>query len=193
MAFNLNDFRNKFANGGARPSQFEMQLTWPNALSGQTAGAETDFRFLCQISSIPASQVGVIEVPYFGKKAKFAGDRTFANLTVTIFNDENFEVRRALEIWSQAITAHQTSLSQFDGGNISGGYATDGTVTQYSRNLGGSAIAAYKFVGMFPTNLGEIALDWESADQFEKFTCEFAYQYWLPVDGSTGQPVSANF
>ncbi len=76
---------------------------------------------------------------------------------------------------------------------MSGGYATDGIVTQYSRNSGGSNLVAYKFVGMFPTALGAIALDWSTVDEFEKFTVEFQYQYWLPVDGSTGAALNANF
>jgi hypothetical protein len=195
MPFNVNDFRNKFLNGGARPSQFEMQLSWPDAVRGVAgvAPAEQDFRFLCQISEIPASTIGHIEVPYFGRKIKYAGDRAFASLTVTVINDEDFKVRKALEAWSQAVTAHQTTLSIFDGSNVSGGYATDGVVTQYSRNSGGSNLVAYKFVGMFPINLSAIALDWSTVDEFERFTCEFQYQYWLPVDGATGTPVSATF
>jgi hypothetical protein len=195
MPFNLNDFRNKFVHGGARPSQFEMQIAWPDAVRGAAgvSAAEADFRFLCQISEIPASTIGSIEVPYFGRKLKYAGDRTFATLTVTVLNDEDFKIRKAFEIWSQAVTAHQTTISQFDGGNVSGSYATDGLVIQHSRNSGGSQLHAYKFVGMFPTTLGAIALDWATVDEFEKFTVEFQYQYWLPVDGNTGQPVSANF
>ncbi len=195
MAFNVNDFRNKFVHGGARASQFEMQISWPDILRGApgVVGAEADFRFLCYISEIPESAMGTATTKYFGRVIPYAGDRTFKPMTVTIYNDEDFKVRRALEVWSEAITGHQTTVSKFDGSNLSGSYATDGVVIQHSRNAGGSPLQAYKFVGMFPTNLGAIKLDWSDIDKIEEFTCEFTYQYWLPIDGNTGQAVSANF
>lgn len=188
MAFNLNEFRNKLVNGGARPSQFEMQISWPEAVRGASSvsGAERDFRFFCKISEIPASTMQDIQVPYFGRKLKYAGDRTFSNLTVTIINDEDFKVRQALETWSAAISGHSTSASLFSGGINSGSYATDGVVIQHGRNNGGRALKAYKFVGMFPVNVGSIALDWGTTDQIEEYTCEFAYQWWEPTSPTTG-------
>lgn len=188
MPFNLNDFRNKFVNGGARPSQFEMQITWPDAVRGISGvvSAEQDFRFLCQISEIPASKVGEINVPYFGRKLKYAGDRSFDPLTVTIINDEDFKIRKALQAWMKAITEHPTTVSVFDGGINAGSYATDGVVTQFSRNRGGQALHAYKFIGMWPTEISPIALDWSTNDEYERFTCSFDYQWWEEVDPTTG-------
>lgn len=193
MAFNLNDFRNKFTNGGARPSQFEMRIVWPDAVRGVAgvAGAERDFSFLCEISEIPASTIGLVSASYFGRKLKFAGERTFENLTLTVLNDEDFKVRKALEAWSHAITGHTTTISEFNGGIASGSYVTDGIVVQMSRNAGGSPLHAYKFVGMFPLSIGEIALNWASADEFERYTCEFAYQWWEAVDPNTGTALNA--
>jgi hypothetical protein len=195
MAFDVNEFRNKFIHGGARASQFAMQMVWPDILRGLpgVTGAEADFRFLCHMSEIPESKLGKAVAKYFGRFINYAGDRTFEPLSVTIYNDEDFKVRKALEYWSQAITGHQTTVSQFNGSNISGSYATDGIVTQMSRNSGGAPLQSYKFVGMFPSNLGAIKLDWADVDKLEDFTCEFTYQYWIPVDGATGQPPSANF
>jgi hypothetical protein len=155
MAFSLQDFRNRLIHGGARPSQFEMQLTWPDAVRGaaNVSAAERDFRFLCQISEIPASTIGAIPLPYFGRKLQYAGDRTFPNLQVTVINDEDFKVRKALEFWSRAITEHASTVSQFAGGNASGSYATDGVVTQYSRNSGGSALHATSSSECFQSTL----------------------------------------
>lgn len=194
MAFNLNDFRNKLVNGGARPSQFEMQITWPDIVRGSAsvASAERDFRFLCSVSEIPASTVGNIPVNYFGRKLFFAGDRSFGTLSVTVLNDEDFKIRKAMETWMRAITGHTSTSSQFVGGNISGSYATDGIVTQFSRNAGGAATHAYKFVGMFPTSLAAIPLSWEQADQFETFTIEFHYQWWETIDATSGASLSVN-
>jgi hypothetical protein len=188
VPFNLADFRNTFFNGGARPSQFEMQVVWPAAVRGVAGvpSAEHDFRFLCQISEIPSETVSVINVPYFGRILKYAGERKWENLTVRVINDENFEVRRAIEAWMSAIADHSTTVSQFDGSITSTGYVTDGVVTQMSRNQGGAAIQAYQFVGMWPTELGKIDLSWAAADEIETFPITFAYQYWQTVDPTTG-------
>jgi len=194
MPFSVQDFRNKLAKGGARPSLFEMQITWPDALRGavNVSTAERDFRFLCQISEIPASTVGSFQVPYFGRKLNFAGDRKFEALTVTVLNDEDFKVRKALEAWSAAITGHVTVTSRFGGGINAGSYATDGIVYQYGRNNGGEILAAYKFVGMWPESISNIGLDWESTDQLEKFQVGFQYQWWTSVDTVSGSEISVN-
>lgn len=188
MAFNLNEFRNALVNGGARPTQFEMQLTWPDILRGNASviGAENKIRLLCQISQIPAESIGKIEIPYFGRKLKYTGDRTYEDLNITVINDEDFKIKKAFEAWTNAVTGRATTVSQFTGGNSSGSYATDGVVVQHSRNSGGSPIVGYKFVGMFPTNVGEIELNWQATDQFEVFRVTFAYQWWEPVDANSG-------
>jgi len=188
MAFNLNEFRNKLVNGGARPSQFEMSVIWPDLVRGLAgvAQAEQDVRFLCEISQIPGEMINPITVNYFGRQLKYAGERTWNDLTITILNDEDFKIHKALEKWMKAVADHPTTVSQFDGGIASGSYATDFVVTQMSRNSGGSPTQAYKFIGAWPTNIGDIALNWGSTDAIETFTCTFAYQWWEAVDPSTG-------
>ena len=131
---------------------------------------------MVQSTAIPASTLGSIDVPYFGRKLKVAGDRTFAPLNVTIMNDENFAIRKAIEEWSDRIAGHRSATSQFRGGNQNGTYTTELALTQFGRQ--GDRIRTYKFIGAFPTTLSEIALDWNTADAIETYTCEFAYQYW---------------
>ena len=78
MPFNINVFKqNGLVLGGARPSLFEVSFSSGTG-AGVTGGLTTlssiitaelnqKISFLCQASSIPASTVGVIEVPYFGR------------------------------------------------------------------------------------------------------------------------------
>ena len=175
MAFNLDQFRTSLVNGGARPSLFEVELRWPSAVATGALAASYS-RFMVQSTAIPASTIGSIDVPYFGRKLKVAGDRTFAPLNVTIMNDENFAIRKALEEWSDRIAGHRSATSQFRGGNQNGTYTTELALTQFGRQ--GNRIRTYKFIGAFPTTLSEIALDWNTADAIETYTCEFSYQYW---------------
>ena len=79
MAFNINEIKSQLALGGARPSLFQVTLTNP-----VNAAADLKFPFMCRAAQMPASTLGTIEVPYFGRKVKIAGDRTFAEWTVTL-------------------------------------------------------------------------------------------------------------
>ena len=51
----------------------------------------------------------------------------------------------------------------------------DATVTQLGTD--GSDQGSWKFHNMWPTELGEIGLDW-SSDVIEEYTVAFAYDYW---------------
>ena len=159
-----------------------MDIVWPGPIAAGVARAQLPF--LCSISQIPASTVGTATVFYFGRELYYAGDRKFAPLTVTILNDEDFAIRHALEEWMRQMTSHSFTTSNFSGSIASargGGasYATRAQVRQLSRNEnGGGPQQRYIFEGLFPTALSEIEVNWENADQIERFTCEFRYQWW---------------
>jgi hypothetical protein len=97
MAFNINDFRtNGLEFGGARPTLFQVQIT-PPVTGINTTDVSLKLTLTCQATTIPASTVGSIDIGYFGRKIKLAGDRTFDDWSVTILNDEDFLVRDLFE------------------------------------------------------------------------------------------------
>ena len=168
MAFDLDSFRNKMQDGGARPSLFEMEIDFP--LPGRGTSTESA-RFLTKVSEIPGSTIGVITVPYFGRQLKIAGDRTFATLSVTVLNDEAYALRAKFEQWMDKIARHEVSV----GSPRLDFYQVDLALRQLKRSGGTSA--QYVFVSAFPTTLSTIALDW-SSEAIEEYTVEFQYQYW---------------
>lgn len=189
MPFNVSTFAAQgLPYGGARASLFEVFLTLPAGVAEPTA--EAQFRFVCKASSIPSSTVGQIEVPYFGRKVKMAGNRTFENWTVTVMNDEDFLVRNAFELWSSYINSHENNLRDASVIAEQGllGYRTTAVVRHYAKTgvfAGGTTSGdasiptrEYTFVNIFPINIGNIELNWETTDAIEEFTVEFAYDYW---------------
>ncbi len=177
MAFNVNEIRSQLTLGGARNSLFQVRFNNPV----QGAG-DIKVPFLIKAAQIPASTLGTVEIPYYGRKYKIAGDRVFAPWTVTVINDEDFLVRNSLEEWMNEINTHVTNIRGFGSASPSE-YKQDATVTQYSKT--GVPIREYKFVGVFPVELNEIELNWESTDQVQEFQCTFQYDYWT-VSGATG-------
>jgi hypothetical protein len=59
------------------------------------------------------------------------------------------------------------------------GYTVDGNVRQYGKN--GSTLKEYKFVGLFPTDITPIDVDWGSNDTIEEFSVTLSYQWWESV------------
>ena len=106
---------------------------------------------------------------------KFAGNRNFADWTITIINDENFKVRKAFESWMNGINSHGTNVRNNNAATPTG-YSVDAKVDQYDK--AGTIIKSYKFVGAFPVDLSPIDLDWGANDSIEEFTATLAYQWW---------------
>lgn len=162
----IEEFRSAMRDGGARASLFSMVVNYP-ALAGSS------LQYFCRVSEIPGSQQNFITQKFAGREVKFTGQRTFTNLTVTVLNDEGFQVRSRLDQWMNLINNTLTNTSAFDQTGLVG----DGTVSQFAKT--GEEIATYKFVGMFPVNIAAIPLDWGNDAAIEEYTVEFAYQYWL--------------
>ena len=185
MSFNIDQFRTAMQYDGARPNLFEVVLAFPNfvELRGQ---ATNNSRFFVKTAQLPGSTIGAVTVPYFGREVKVAGNRTFADWTVTVLNDEDFVIRQAFERWLRGINGNQSNLREPGAVSTSPltpgtSYAVDAEVYQYSK-AGGTPIKKYRFVGMFPNDIAPIDLDWGSNDTIEEFSVTLSYQYWESVD-----------
>ncbi len=181
MAFNVNQFRTQLQGDGARPNLFEVQLSFPSYVQGR-AVASAKSTFMVKTAALPGSTVGMVTIPYFGREVKVAGNRTFADWSVTVINDEDFFIRNAMESWVRGINENVTNLRAAVA-RTSQQYGVDAVVYQYNKQ--GQRIKSYKFVGMFPTDISQIDLDWGSNDTIEEFTVNFAFQYWESIDRGT--------
>jgi len=171
MAFNIDDFRANLNLGGARPTLFDVLIT--NKIDGS---ADQKMQFTCKAAQLPAATLGTIEGPYFGRKVKLAGDKTFAEWTVTVINDEDFLVRNAMEAWHQAINSHLPNLREGGATSAPATYKSQAQVRQYGKD--GALIKTYNFDGLWPSEVGAIDVSWESNDTLEEFTVTFQYDFW---------------
>jgi hypothetical protein len=177
MPFNISAFKsNGLVYGGARPSLFNVFMSVPPGI-GIDNVSKDKFRFVCRTAEIPESSVSVIEVPYFGRKIKVAGERAFADWSVSVLNDEDFSVRSMFETWSNAINRLVSNVR--DPAIATENYKVDLDIIQYGKD--GSTIRSYQLIGAFPTGIGAIGLNWDSANAIEEFSVNFAYDYWVPL------------
>jgi hypothetical protein len=179
MAYSINDIRANLRLGGARPTLFQVEITSPfDAELNQIAP------FMIQASSLPGSSIAPIDVPYFGRKIKVAGDRTFEPWSVQVMNDEDFKVRHALETWHNRINSLSGNLNTTTSSSPTN-YKSQASVKQYSK-AGGAPIRIYTFYGLFPTEITPIDVNWNDTDTIETFQVTWVYDYYEVVGGNTG-------
>lgn len=184
--FNVNSFiANGLKQGGARPSLFSISLTPPAAINGSAAQIEV----LANAASLPGSTIQEVDVPYFGRKIKLSGDRTFDSWTISVMNDEDFAIRALFENWHN--TMNTLVSNRLDVGALGGmlGYKVPALVKQYSKAGPGTdagIIRSYVFSGMFPTNVEPITLDWNQVNAIETFNVTLAYDWYEPDTQTSG-------
>ena len=195
----ITNFRDRLVGGGARPNMFEVNITLPEQIA-PNGDISQDMRFLVKGAEIPAAVIGNIPVPFRGRVLPVAGDRTFNPWTVTVINDAQFNIRDAMEQWSNLIND-----LQFDVGDINpADYQTKAEVFQLSRQSQGSGgqsagkggeiiqtLRTYNFEGIYPTEVSSIALDYGATDQIEEFQVTFNYLFWTVRGGLPQGPKGA--
>ena len=180
MAFAVSEFKSALKQGGARSSLFNVEFQYPSTLTARP-NPPNQAGFLVKATTIPASTIGSYDVFYHGKAIHVAGDRTFDTWDTTIFNDEDFGIRNALENWMSSISNHKLNTRNkriFD--NMAEGdaapYKKTLKVTQFSK--AGKVLRTYSFIGAWPSALSTINLDWATASEIEEFTCTWVYDSW---------------
>ena len=172
----ITDFKSKMAGGGARPNLFEVELVFPDPIAIENDVKEKS-RFLVKAAQLPASNITPIEVNFRGRILKIAGDRTFDTWTVTVINDVDFSIRSAMEKWMDFINSMEDATGSQDPAE----YQPDAYVHQLDRD--GSTLRTYKFHDVFPTQVSQIDLSYETTDAIEEFTVEFQVQWWEALKG----------
>ena len=179
----IEEFKAVLQGGGVRPTMFQVEMAFPDAVVVDPTQADNEGTYLIKAAQLPAANVGVVEVPFRGRKLKVSGDRTFEDWTVTVTNDVSFGLRKGFEKWSEVIQNMNFAL----GANELNDYFATATVRQLDRD--GNQLRAYKFEGIWPTEVAAIGLDFDSTDTVEEFDVTFKVQYWAAIED--GDPISS--
>ena len=175
----ISDFKGALIGGGARPNLFEVELT---TLPAGISWNSSDFSYMCKAATLPASNIANIDIPFRGRIFKVDGDRTIDPWTVTIINDENFNLRNAFEEWTDLIAKLENNMGATD----PEAYMVNAKVYQLGRgstpnaksNSGSanSVLKEYEFYNIWPSTVAAIDLSYDSTDTIEEFTVDFQVQ-----------------
>jgi hypothetical protein len=197
----ITGFKERLRGGGARPNIFEVSIpAFPTSLGITWSRQEQeDFAFMCKSAAIPGSTINSISVPFRGRSLKVGGDRTIAPWTVTIINDESFNLHTAFMQWHNGINKMENAtgatnpssymvnayVDQLGRGADAGRFSTRNSASGGAvGNVAVRPLRRFKLYDMWPTDVGEITLSYEQDNVIEEFTVEFEYQY--PTIGEDG-------
>tara|TARA_Y100000004_G_C8950790_1_gene428425 strand:- start:106 stop:621 length:516 start_codon:yes stop_codon:yes gene_type:complete len=166
---------------------FQVDIPFPEPGSDSTDSSKQELAsFMCKSAALPASNVGVIEVPFRGRTVKIAGDRTFDNWSATFINDEDMKIRAYFEDWMRQINSHESNVNAVIDPTVYGKHIKVHQMEKDS-NDNGKILRTYKLWWAFPTSSSAIDLAYDSNDQIEEFSVEFQYSYWTVEAGGEAQ------
>ena len=177
MAFSVSTLKTQFATGDgpARPALYKVDINAPTAIATDSSFSPNS-NILVKAAAIPASTIAPLTVNYMGRAYKTPGFRTFDVWNVTVINDENMAARQNIMEWMVGISGQlRGNRASTIGGRFGTTAEGEATVTQIG--IDGTDQGSWKFHNLWPTELGEIPLDW-SSDAIEEYTIAFAYDYW---------------
>ena len=181
--FNINTFRQKL-NGGSKANLFRIEIEPDTIIDNVDL---SNLSILCKSGAIPAFTLGIIEVPFRGRRIKIPGDRTYADWTATFVNDDNQQTRKAFDNWMNTIVDVNGENALRTG---TGTYRCKIVVNQLRPD--GNTSRIYELYDAFPTDVSAIDLSYDTTDAVQEFTVTFQYHF-LDVGGiaTTGGNASA--
>ena len=197
MGISVTALRNKLVGGGARPSLFYAKIKLPT--NGELTGVRNSLSisddnyasFFIKTAQIPESTIASVPINFLGREFKVPSiDRTFADWTVTVINDEDYKIRHLFEAWIEYMAPGKAIFESATGFGATPEIFGDMEVHQLDKK--GSVIndtskyyGSYFFKDAFPINVSAIDLSWDTKDTIEEFSVTFAYQYWEKASGTT--------
>ena len=187
----LDAFKGRMVGGGARSNLFECEMYFPDDAVPTTTSKDAlsdKVRFLVKAAQLPASTLTEIQVPFRGRQLKIAGTRTYANWTITVINDIDFDIRTAFERWSNLINKHEDNAGLVNPADYQqpmivrqlGRSAVGGPVPTSDANV--PVLKMYQFIGAYPVEVSGIDLSYDNNDAIEEFTVSMAYQWYDTMD-----------
>ncbi len=126
-------------------------------------------KFLVKSSSLPVGTITPIETNWQGNIYKLGGTQEFTDFTVSFNVDLKGDIRVKFSDWQESIHDAESNVH----GDPSK-YMVDITI-YYLSHIDGSVITEYELIKAWPTNVGELALDYTSKE-IATFDVTFAYQ-----------------
>ena len=172
----IDNFAQNFGQG-QRVSQFLVRGAFRN--SGGQGFSDVNTEFMVKSAQFPASNIGVIEVPYRGRKIKMPGDRVFNEWSISVLLDKENGMYDNFVGWMDALNSH-SNVEQ--SGAVGDQLKENWTIS--ALDPGGNVNSSVVMTNCFPTEVGTVDFNWETTDTIAEFSVTMQFDYWTK-DGVT--------
>ena len=173
----IDTFNQNFGEG-QRVSQFIVRGPFVNNSGSATSYEDTEL--VVKSAQYPASNIGVVEVPYRGRKVKRPGDRVFNEWNISVLLQQNHHIYDRFVEWMNSINPHNsvtrphTNAIMWNWDVYSLG--PDGVENESTR---------ITLVNAFPSEVGTVDFNWETTDTTAEFSVTMQYDYWTKSGATT--------
>lgn len=163
MAESLTNFISGFKNP-AKTNMYKLVFRGEN---GAIVPSGLDIR--AKGAQLPTAEMGIMEIPYKGRKVKIPAERSFSEWTVTVMETNDMNVRRSFEKWMSVMDAEDeikrntAALSTIDVILLKGDNSTP-SIT-------------YTLYGAFPSSLASVDLSFDEQTAPLEYSVTFQYSY----------------
>lgn len=164
MSFKLEEMINANSKDYSRAYTFYFIPPRPNGKM-----LEED-KFLVKSSTLPGDVISMAEADWQGNKYKVATTHEYTELTVSFLIDPADDIRKRLADWSNRI---HNRISNKHG---KPGEYMDDFYLEHINHYTGDPIMKYKFIKGWPSNIGDISLDY-SSKELATMDVTFTYQW----------------
>ncbi|WGH49702.1 tail tube protein [Alishewanella phage vB_AspM_Slickus01] len=161
---NIQDIR----AGGSPQRIYEFEVEILGSIAGGTLPILTQ---RIQTATIPETAVETFEINYKGRKTFYAGrDASGHTISLTFWNDETNSTYRFFKEWME----NGISNSVVGGGLSKDLYTAQMRITQFATDSV-TPTAVHFLDGIFPTNIGDITLNYDSSET-QTFDVTFSFE-----------------
>ena len=170
--------------GLAPLNKFVAKVTWPSSLKSVNALlAAQPAEFFCDSAPMPGKTIATSDLRHYGPTRKMGREQTYGEFTLSFIMTNSHIVRNAFLEWMDYIVDPKTSDIQYQD-NYKGAvkvlmFSQDAKLTtEAAATLGG------EYQEAFPTNVDAVNLGWDQLNQVGKFSVNFQYKKWVPINGA---------
>ena len=163
MAESLTNFISGFKNP-AKTNMYKLVFRGEN---GAVVPTGLDIR--AKGAQLPTADVGILEIPYKGRKVKIPAERSFSEWTVTVMETNDMNVRRSFEKWMSVVDAED---------QIKRNTAALATIDVLLHKVDNATPSiTYTLYGAFPSSLASVDLSFDEQTAPLEYSVTFQYSY----------------
>jgi len=171
--------------GLAPLNKFVAKVFWPakirkmqNVKAAMAAG-----EYFCDNAPMPGKTIATSDLRHYGPTRKIGREQTYGEFTLSFIMANSHIVRNAFLEWMDYIIDPVTANIRYQNQYIGTVkvFMFDQMATSTAVN---SATVGAEYQQAFPTNVDAVNLGWDQLNQVGKFSVNFQYKKWVPINGA---------